>query len=82
MVFEDELAEIYDLIYQDKDYEKEIDFIEQIFHNYSSHPIKTILDGGCGTGGHALPLAKRGYQVSAIDLSEAMLKRARKKAKR
>ena len=40
-----------------------------------------ILDIGCGTGRHAIELAKRGYQVTGIDLSEAQLKRAREKAK-
>ena len=73
-------AEYYDLIYKDKDYERECDFIEEVFRRFSSHPIKSILDGGCGTGGHALPLAKRGYQITGIDSSEIMLKRATKKA--
>ncbi|MFA5164012.1 MAG: class I SAM-dependent methyltransferase [Candidatus Omnitrophota bacterium] len=40
-----------------------------------------ILDIGCGTGRHAIELAKRGYQVTGIDLSESQLKRAREKAK-
>ncbi|MFC1965978.1 class I SAM-dependent DNA methyltransferase [Chloroflexota bacterium] len=73
-------AEYYDLIYKDKDYERECDFIEEVFRRFSSRPIKSILDGGCGTGGHALPLARRGYQITGIDSSEIMLKRATKKA--
>jgi len=73
-------AEYYDLIYEDKDYEKECDFIEEIFAKFSSKPIKSILDGGCGTGGHAIPLAKRGYEVTGIDSSEIMIKRAKEKA--
>ncbi len=72
-------AEHYDLIYQDKDYRKECDFIEEIFQKYSSIPIKTILDGGCGTGGHAILLAERGYEVTGIDSSETMIKRAKAK---
>ena len=80
MVFEKELAETYDLIYKDKDYGGETDFVEEIFRNFSSKPVETILDGGCGTGGHAMPLAQRGYQVTGIDASEAMIKRAREKA--
>ncbi|MDD5129918.1 MAG: class I SAM-dependent methyltransferase [Candidatus Omnitrophica bacterium] len=40
-----------------------------------------ILDIGCGTGRHAIELAKRGYQVTGIDLSESQLKRAKEKAK-
>ena len=39
-----------------------------------------ILDVGCGTGRHAIELTKRGYRVTGIDLSEAQLARARKKA--
>jgi 2-polyprenyl-3-methyl-5-hydroxy-6-metoxy-1,4-benzoquinol methylase len=39
-----------------------------------------ILDIGCGTGRHAIELAKRGYHVVGIDLSESLLKRAKEKA--
>jgi 2-polyprenyl-3-methyl-5-hydroxy-6-metoxy-1,4-benzoquinol methylase len=39
-----------------------------------------ILDVGCGTGRHAIELARRGYTVTGIDLSESMLARAREKA--
>ena len=39
-----------------------------------------ILDVGCGTGRHAIELARRGYNVTGIDLSEAQLKKAREKA--
>jgi SAM-dependent methyltransferase len=79
MTFE-HYADYYDLLYHDKHYEAECDFLEQIFARYAQHPIRTILDLGCGTGGHALPLAKRGYLVTGVDLSEHMLERARQKA--
>jgi len=74
-------SEYYDLIYQDKDYEGECDFIEEAFRNFSSKPIKTILDAGCGTGGHSIPLVKRGYSVTGIDVSEVAVKIAKKKRK-
>jgi len=35
------------------------------------------LDIGCGTGRHSRELAKRGYSVTGIDLSESLLKRAK-----
>ena len=41
---------------------------------------KTILDIGCGTGRHAVELARRGYAVTGIDLSESMLAVAKEKA--
>ncbi len=75
-------AEYYDLIYRDKDYEKECDFIEEIFKKHSSTPVRSIFEGGCGTGGHAIPLAKRGYEVVGVDASEVMLGKAREKAQR
>ena len=73
-------ATYYDTLYQDKDYEAECDFLEQVFSRYTQGPIRTILDLGCGTGGHALPLARREYEVTGIDRSEKMLAVARAKA--
>lgn len=70
----------YDIIYADKNYEKECDFLEEIFRNYSKIIPKTILDGGCGTGSHAIPLAERGYEVTGIDLSAEMINIAKEKA--
>src|SRR5882757_2009818 len=38
-----------------------------------------VADLGCGTGRHALRLAAAGARVTAVDFSEAMLARARRK---
>ncbi|MFO8030902.1 MAG: methyltransferase domain-containing protein [Cyclonatronaceae bacterium] len=55
----------------------ECDFIEkELGRDTSQH----ILDVGCGTGRHAIELARRGYRVTGVDLSEAQLRRAREKA--
>lgn len=70
-------SDVYDLIYQDKNYDNECDLLEGIFKKYGKKPVKSILDLGCGTGNHAIPLVKRGYQVTGIDLSESMLEHAR-----
>jgi len=75
-------GEYYDLIYVDKDYEKECDFLEDIFKEYSSIPVRSIFDGGCGTGGHAMPLVRRGYEVVGVDASKVMVGKAVEKAKR
>jgi len=72
-------ANIYDALYYDKNYEKECDFLEEVFHRFAFDGVKSILDMGCGTGGHAIPLAERGYGVYGIDRSERMLSVARKK---
>src|SRR5690349_2720921 len=75
-------AEYYDQLYYDKDYEKECDYLERIFETYSTAKPLNILDAGCGTGGHAIPLSKRGYTVTGIDVSGSMLDIARKRARK
>ncbi|MHC1705941.1 MAG: class I SAM-dependent methyltransferase [Bacteroidales bacterium] len=55
----------------------ECDFIEQELNADKS---LTILDVGCGTGRHSIELARRGYHITGIDLSQSMLDRARVKA--
>ncbi len=55
----------------------EVDFIEaEASHNRAAR----ILDIGCGTGRHSIELARRGYSVTGIDLSDSMLASARAKA--
>lgn len=78
-VFRKQYAEAYDYLYQDKNYEKECDFIEKVFKKFTKR-VKTILDLGCGTGGHALILTQRGYQAVGVDRSKEMLDIAKRKA--
>jgi 2-polyprenyl-3-methyl-5-hydroxy-6-metoxy-1,4-benzoquinol methylase len=55
----------------------ECDFIEkEIAYDRSLK----IIDIGCGTGRHSIELARRGYEIKGIDLSESQLKRAKEKA--
>lgn len=78
-VFRSGYASAYDALYQDKDYVTECDMIEHIFRTHGNHDIVTVLDLGCGSGSHALCLAKRGYKVTGVDRSEDMLAHARRK---
>ncbi len=43
-------------------------------------PGQRVLDIGCGTGRHAVPLAAMGLEVTGVDLSPAMLERAAARA--
>lgn len=52
----------------------EVDFIELEAGNRKG---LKILDIACGTGRHSLELARRGHHVTGIDLSEAMIEKAR-----
>lgn len=40
-----------------------------------------VLDIGCGTGNHAIAVARSGARVTGVDISPAMLRRARAKAR-
>lgn len=55
----------------------EVDFVER---ELGADRSKRILDIGCGTGRHAIELARRGYRVTGFDLSEGQLRVAREKA--
>lgn len=71
----DTYAAYYDLLYRDKDYAAEAEYVAS--HIRRNAPgAKRIFELGCGTGGHAIHLAQMGYVVHAIDFSEEMLSRA------
>lgn len=73
-------AGFYDALYADKDYSAECDFLQQVFTSSGVRAGGSVLDLGCGTGGHALLLAGRGYDVTGVDRSAAMIERARGKS--
>ena len=79
-VFGDAYAAAYDLLYRDKDYEAECDLLEELFGRYAARGVESVLDLGCGTGRHAVALARRGYEVVGVDRSAAMLAEARGRA--
>ena len=56
----------------------EVDFL---LNELGNDKTKRILDIGCGTGRHAIEMAKRGFRITGVDLSNSQLKRAREKAK-
>jgi SAM-dependent methyltransferase len=73
-------ARYYDLLYRDKDYAGETQYILSLMNRYAPSA-RTILDLGCGTGAHAAFLAQSGLQVTGVDRSEEMLHRARSRRK-
>lgn len=77
-----EYAAFYDTLYADKDYEAECDFLEAVFTEHAAGRVAKVLDLGCGTGGHAIPLVERGYEVTGIDRSPEMVRTAYDKAER
>jgi len=71
-------ADTYDRLEFTRGTVGEVDFmVSELGENRQA----AILDIGCGTGRHAIELARRGYRVTGIDLSEDQLNKAREKAK-
>jgi SAM-dependent methyltransferase len=71
----DAYARYYDLLYRDKDYAGESEYVAAHIRKQAPQA-KRILELGCGTGAHAEHLARMGYTVHGVDMSEAMLARA------
>lgn len=65
----------YDLLYRDKDYAAEVEFIAGLIARHAP-AAKRVLELGCGTGKHAALLAEKGYAVHGVDRSETMLQAA------
>jgi SAM-dependent methyltransferase len=73
-----EYSDYYDLIYINKNYEIEVDYIISLIKKYAPEA-RSVLDLGCGTGRHANLLAESGYVVVGVDYSEVMINIARNK---
>ncbi|MDO8528993.1 MAG: class I SAM-dependent methyltransferase [Nanoarchaeota archaeon] len=76
--FEGSYARYYDLFNKNKDYKKEIDFLEQVFKKFNLKN-KKVLDLGCGTGLHEKELSDRIYEMTGLDLSPDMIEIAKEK---
>jgi SAM-dependent methyltransferase len=72
-------AAYYDLLYRDKPYAEEAAYTLGLVDRVAPGA-RRLLELGCGTGGHAVEFARTGVAVHGIDLSPAMVERARAKA--
>lgn len=71
-------AHYYDLLYKDKDYAAEGEYVHQLIQNYAPGA-KSVLELGCGTGKHAQILSTKGYTIHGVDRSPEMLESASKR---
>ncbi len=74
--FFDRYATRYDDEVFTKNTEAEVDFIVE---HTNTPPGGAILDLGCGTGRHSVPLALRGFRVTGVDISDGMLDIAKRR---
>lgn len=68
-------AAYYDLLYRDKNYAAESAYVASLLAE-AAPDASSVLELGCGTGGHAQQLAGRGLDMHGIDLSAQMVERA------
>lgn len=82
--FYDRMASLYHLIFQDWDesIERQANQLSSIIPERWGAGTKLILDVSCGIGSQAIGLAKRGFTVTACDLSHGAISRAKVKAQR
>ena len=66
------LAASYDRLTNDVDYEATVEFYMQILAREGVKP-RTVVDLACGTGSVTEILARKGYAVLGVDMSEDML---------
>ena len=65
-----DLPGYWDLAFSDETI-PEADFLEAVAERFGTQPTKSVLDLGCGGGRQTVELSRRGYSVTAIDLSPA-----------
>lgn len=75
----EEFAQVYDTLMTEINYKEWADYLFRVMLNASS-PVKSILEFGCGTGNITCELAQKGYDMTAVDISEDMLTVADEKA--
>jgi glycine/sarcosine N-methyltransferase len=84
--FYNQLADDYHLIFNDwaVSIERQAAIIDQLIQNHLKRAQNSIsvLDCSCGIGTQAIGLAKLGYHVTASDLSQKAVQRAKKEAKK
>lgn len=68
-------------VYKHRNEKEAGQLVRLILDNITHEPGASILDLACGAGRHSILFAKKGYKVTAVDLSETLLKIAVEHAK-
>ncbi len=74
-------AEVYDQL-MDVDYDRWADLYRDLLAGYGIGRGSRVCECACGTGGLTIPLQRRGYQMTGVDLSQEMLWQAAQKARK
>ncbi len=71
----DAYSRYYDLLYRDKDYAAEVNYIDSLLRRHEATGDE-VLEFGAGTGKHGRLLAERGYKILGIERSPEMVAQA------
>jgi len=75
------LARVYDKMMDGQERSLWVDTTISLLKEAGLKPGDSVADLACGTGAISIPLAKAGYKVTALDMSEEMLMEARQQAR-
>jgi len=73
----DVYSKYYNLIYQNKNYKNEVNYIHKLIGKFNDNN-KNILEFGSGTGDHATFFVDKGYTVHGIEKSKSMIVNCKK----
>ena len=76
-----DFPELYEMGFL-KETPKESLFMGDVFKKYVPFPVKRVLELGCGSGRLICDMAKRGYEMTGLDLNPTALEYCKKKLKK
>ncbi len=71
-------SKYYHILYQNRDYTEASIFMDNLLTHLKPNEGSSIWDVACGKGRHSIYLAKKGYDVTGVDLSDASIQEAQK----
>ncbi len=81
MNFKKFYSKYYNLVYKNKNYKSEVNYISRILRSEKKY-IKNILELGSGTGAHAIYLLKKGFNLTCVEKSKDMIFNFKTKSKK
>jgi ubiquinone/menaquinone biosynthesis C-methylase UbiE len=80
--FYDRLSPFYRYIFQDwnASLDRQAAILDEVIREYFGNHVRSILDAACGIGTQTIGLAQKGYWLTASDISEGEIEKARLEA--
>jgi SAM-dependent methyltransferase len=80
--FYDQLSPYYKYIFQDwnASVDRQATILDEVIREFFGRDVRSILDAACGIGTQTIGLAQKGYQLTASDISEGEIEKARMEA--